>query len=182
MSNVIPRRPGMTFEQRERAIGMLTAGMSARDIARHFQLCESTISRLLNRFQPTGNVEDRLRSGRQRKTTPWGGRFLMTSPRRNRFLSSRKLGRLLRNATGTRVCDRTVCDRTVCDRTRRSIESVPSLRWHSADVTELSSLLLYRICNNITLGFSNMIMPVHTLRGMSRTFYASITSMCCSGL
>ena len=26
MSNVIPRRPGMTFEQRERAIGMLTAG------------------------------------------------------------------------------------------------------------------------------------------------------------
>ena len=40
------RRPGMmgmTFEQRETAIGMLTAGMSARDVARHFQL--------LNRFQ-----------------------------------------------------------------------------------------------------------------------------------
>ena len=36
MSNVIPRRPGMTFEQRERAIGMLTADMSARDVARHF--------------------------------------------------------------------------------------------------------------------------------------------------
>ena len=49
-------------------------------------------------------------------------------------------------------------------------------------VTELSSLLLYRICNNITLGFSNMIMPVHRLRGIPRTFYASITSMCCSGL
>ena len=29
-----------------------------------------------------------------------------------------------------------------------------------------------------------MIMPVHTLRGISgpRTFYASITSLCCSGL
>ena len=25
------RRPGMTFEQRERAIGMLTADMSAKD-------------------------------------------------------------------------------------------------------------------------------------------------------
>ena len=37
MSNVIPRRPGMTFEQSERAIGMLTAGMSARDVARHSQ-------------------------------------------------------------------------------------------------------------------------------------------------
>ena len=55
MSNVIPRRPGMTFEQRERDISMLTAGMSARDVARHFQRHESTVSRLLNRFQQTGN-------------------------------------------------------------------------------------------------------------------------------
>ena len=54
MSNVIPRRPGMTFEQRERAIGTLTADMSARDVARHFQRHESTISRLLNRFQHMG--------------------------------------------------------------------------------------------------------------------------------
>ena len=61
MSNVIPHRPGMMFEQRERAIGMLTAGMSARDVARHFQRHESTISRLLNRFQQTGNVADRPR-------------------------------------------------------------------------------------------------------------------------
>ena len=50
ISNVILRRPGMTLEQRERAIGMLTAGMSARDVDRHIQRHESTISRLLNRF------------------------------------------------------------------------------------------------------------------------------------
>ena len=49
-------------------------------------------------------------------------------------------------------------------------------------LTELSSLLLYRICNNITLRFSNVIMPVHTLQGIPRTLNASITSMCCSGL
>ena len=108
MSNVIPRRPGMTYEQRARAIGMLTAGMSVRDVARHFQPHESTISRLLNRFQQTGNVADRPRSGRPRKTTPREDRFLTTSSRCNRFLSSRKLGRLLRNATCTKVCDRTV--------------------------------------------------------------------------
>ena len=110
MSTVIPRRPGMTFKQRERAIGMLTAGMSARDVARHFQRHESTISRLLNRFQLNGNVEDRPTSGRPRKTKPRGDRFLTTSSRRNRFLPSRKLGRLLRNATGTRG-DRTVRNR-----------------------------------------------------------------------
>ena len=111
MSNVIPRWPGMTFDQRERAIGMLTAGMSARDVARHFQRHESTISRLLNRFLQTGNVADRPRSDRPRKTTPRKDRFLPTSSRSSRFLSSRKLGRLLRNATGTRVCDRTVRNR-----------------------------------------------------------------------
>ena len=111
MSNVIPRRPGMTFEQRERAIGMLTASMSARDFDRHFKRHESTISRLLNKLQQTGNVADRPRSGRPRKTTPWEDRFLTNSSRRYRFLSSLKLGRLLRNTTGTRVCDRTVRNR-----------------------------------------------------------------------
>ena len=111
MSNVIPRRPGKTFEQRERAIGMLIAGMSARDDARHFKRHESTISQLLNRFQQTGNVADRPRSGRPRKTTPREDRFLTTSSRRNRLLSSRKLCRLLRNATSTRVCNRTVRNR-----------------------------------------------------------------------
>ena len=111
MSNVIPRRPGMTFEQSERAIGIVTSGMSARDVARHFQSHESTIRRLLNRFQQTGNVADRHRSGRPHKTTPREDRFLTTSSRRIIFLSSRKLGRLLRNATGTRVCDRTVRNR-----------------------------------------------------------------------
>ena len=89
---MIRRRPEMTFEQRERAIGMLIARMSARDVARHFQLHESKRSRLLNRFQQTGNVADRLRSGIPRKTTPREDRFLPTSSRRNRFLSSRKLG------------------------------------------------------------------------------------------
>ena len=74
-------RPGMTlmtFEQRERAIVMLTAGMSARDVARHFQRHESAISRLLNRFQQTKTVADRPRSDRPRKTTPQEDRFLRT--------------------------------------------------------------------------------------------------------
>ena len=171
MSNVIPCRSRMTFEQRERAIGMLTAGMSARDVARHFQRHESTLSRLLDRFQQTGNVADPPRLGRPGKTTSLEDRFLTTSSRRNRFLSSQKLGRLMRNATDTRVCDRTIRSRLQA-----------TLRWNSADVTELSSLLLYGICNNITLGFSNIIMPVHSLRCIPRTCYASITSMCCSGL
>ena len=101
----------MTFKQRERAIGMLTASMSARDVTRHFQRHESTKSPSLNRFHQTGNVADLPRLGRPCKTTPREDRFLTTLSRRKRFLSSRKLDRLLRNATGTRVCNRTVRNR-----------------------------------------------------------------------
>ena len=95
---------------------MLSASLSARDVTRHFQRHESTISRLLNRFQQTWNVADRPRSGRLRKTTPRENRFLTTSSRRNRILSSRKLGCLLMNATSTRVCDRTVRNRLLAAR------------------------------------------------------------------
>ena len=85
--------------------------MSARDVARHFQCHKSATSQLLNRFQQTGNVVDQPRSGRQCKTMQGEDCFLTTSSRRNRFLSSRKLGGVLKNATGTRVCDRTVRNR-----------------------------------------------------------------------
>ena len=47
-------RPGMTFEQREWAIGMLTAGMSARDVARHFKRHESTIMDYWTDFSKLG--------------------------------------------------------------------------------------------------------------------------------
>ena len=105
------RRPGMTLEERQRAVGMLMAGMLIRDVARHFNRDNSTICRLRSRFQQTGNVADRPRSGRPRKTTPREDRFITTSSRRNRFMCSRRIGRLLRNATGTRVCDRTIRNR-----------------------------------------------------------------------
>ena len=39
---------------------------------------------------------------------------------------------------------------------------------------ESSSLLLCRICNNITLGFSNMRMPIHTLRSIPGTFNVNV--------
>ena len=83
----------------------------ARDVARHFQCHKSRISRLLNRFQQTGNAVDRPKSGRPHNTMPWEDHFLTTSSLSNRFLSTRKLGHLLRNGTDSRVCDRTVRNR-----------------------------------------------------------------------
>ena len=124
----------MTFEQSERAIGMLTAGMSSRDVAWHFQHHKLTTSRILNRFQQTGNVADRPRSGRPRITTPWEDRFLTTSSRRNRFLSSRKLGLLLRNATGTRVCSQDSQELEALERLYRSTGLI-FLQWQKKFLT-----------------------------------------------
>lgn len=55
--------------QRERVISMLSAGRSARDVARFFAVHESTISCLRARFEATNSTSDRLRSGRPCVTT-----------------------------------------------------------------------------------------------------------------
>ena len=55
----IEHRPGMTFEQRERAIGMLTAGMSAKDAAQHFQPHESTTEQISANWERHGPTEIR---------------------------------------------------------------------------------------------------------------------------
>lgn len=112
------RRPGLTLDQRNVAIGMLTAGMMVKQVAQHFQVSESAISRLRTKFQQTGSVKDRPRSGRPRKTSRREDNYIVTSSRRDRFLSSTKLAGLVRNATGTRICARTVRNRLRAARLR----------------------------------------------------------------
>lgn len=82
------KRPGLSENERQRAIGMLTAGCSQRDVAQEFNVHPSTICRLWNRFRTTGNVSDRQRSGRPRKTTVRQDRFIVTTSRRNRFMAA----------------------------------------------------------------------------------------------
>ena len=68
----INKSPYLTFIQREKIVGKgkivkkITAGLSARHFARHFQHHEFRRG-LLNRFQQTENKVDRPRSGRPRK-------------------------------------------------------------------------------------------------------------------
>ena len=77
------------------------------------------------------DVADQPRSGRPRKTTPREDRFLTTSSRRNRILSSKKLGRVLRNAIGTRVCDRRVRNKLQAARLRESGIGYIPLTWQN---------------------------------------------------
>ena len=60
------RRPAMSTEQSNQAIGMFRDGMGVTAIALHFGVSASTISRLRDRFEHTGSVKDRPRSGRPR--------------------------------------------------------------------------------------------------------------------
>ena len=63
---IMPRLPE---HERSVAIGMLQAGTRVSDVARHFNCHPSTIQRLRDRYQATGTVKDRRRSGQPRLTT-----------------------------------------------------------------------------------------------------------------
>ncbi len=62
--------PQMLQVLRERAIGMLTAGMSTRAVAHELNVNFSTISRLQRRFREFGSTFNRPQNRRLRITTP----------------------------------------------------------------------------------------------------------------
>ncbi len=62
--------PQMSQVLRERAIGMLTAGIFTRAIARELNVHFSTISRLQRRFREFGCTSNRPHNRRPRVTTP----------------------------------------------------------------------------------------------------------------
>ncbi len=62
--------PQMSQILRERAIGMLTTGMSTRAVACELNVHFSTISRLQRRFREFGSPSSRPHNRRPRVTTP----------------------------------------------------------------------------------------------------------------
>ena len=89
-------------------IGMLTESMMNKQIARHFQACECTISSLRTKIRQIGSVENRHHADRPRKTTRREDIDNVTSFKRNQFLSRARTPGLVRNATGTGICVKTV--------------------------------------------------------------------------
>lgn len=105
------RRQAMTLERRNQAIGMLQGGMGVRAVSLHFGVSPSTISRLRDRFDETGSVQERPRSGRPRKTTDVEDRYVRVTSRRNRFLSAPKLANHLYTTSHVRVTPQTIRNR-----------------------------------------------------------------------
>ena len=89
-----------------------------KEVAQQFHVSESAISRLRTKYRQTGTIKDRPRPARPRKTTRREDNFIVTSSRRNRFLSSTRIAGLVRNATGTGICAKTVRNRLQAARLR----------------------------------------------------------------
>ena len=74
----------LTIPERWQAVGMHNGGFSYIRVADHFRVNQSIIVRLMQRLRQTGNVTDRPRAGKPRKTTPREDR-LISRRARQRF-------------------------------------------------------------------------------------------------
>ena len=86
--------PRTTIGQRWRVVALREAGMSSRAISARLGIPKSTVCDIFNRHaQRPGDVADRHRSGRPRKTTPREDRRLGRIALRKRFCTSMELRR-----------------------------------------------------------------------------------------
>ena len=99
----------LTIPERWQAVGMHNGGFSHRRVADHFRINHSIIVRLMQRFRQTGNVTDRPRTGRPRKTTPREDRLISRRARQRPFSTAGALRGNL--ALGVHISTHTVIRR-----------------------------------------------------------------------
>ena len=83
-------RQRMPPQERLRAIGMIQAGLSHRQVAVTLNRGHRIIDRLWNRYIQTGMTTDRLRSERPRVTSSRDDQYIVTCALRQRALNSRR--------------------------------------------------------------------------------------------
>ena len=103
--------PRIPTNLRERAIGMLNAGMATNEVARVVGCSSRSIRNLRQRFQATGRTEDLPRSGRPRVTTPGQDRYIMNTHLRNRFQTATATAANTPGTHNNRISDQTVRNR-----------------------------------------------------------------------
>lgn len=103
--------PRLPQNLRERAVGMLQAGMRLVQIARQLGTTSRTVRRLRERFNATGVTNDRPRSGRPRVTTRGQDRYIVTSHLRDRFMPAVVTARNTPGTHNNRISAQTVINR-----------------------------------------------------------------------
>ncbi|XP_062616288.1 uncharacterized protein LOC134278001 [Saccostrea cucullata] len=104
-------RRHLTGFEAAQAVGMLQSGSTQRTVAAHYNVSQSVISRSWNRFQHTGTVAGRPRSGRPRSTTARQDPYLVNMAKWQRFQSPLRLNTDFQTATRVRVTPQTVQNR-----------------------------------------------------------------------
>ena len=87
---------------------MLESGHRQVNVAERLEVFQSVISRLFNRHRCTGSIEERIRSGRSRKTTPINDRVLTLDSRRHLILTAQHLAQNFHHSTGVVISHHTV--------------------------------------------------------------------------
>ena len=80
--------PRLNNDERNQAIGILNAGMSATVVSRHFGCTRKTIEGLRRRLRVAGNLADRPRSDRSRVTTSTDDCYIVLQHLRDRRLTA----------------------------------------------------------------------------------------------
>jgi transposase len=120
-------RRKLTIPERWQCVGMHNGGFSHRRVADHFRVNHSIIVRLMQPPRQTGNVNDRPRAGRPRKTTQKENRRISIRTRQRRFSTTGALRGNL--AFGGLIGTRTVIRSLHGMRARRPIKG-PQLTIH----------------------------------------------------
>lgn len=156
--------PRLNEAQRNNAIGRLEAGKSQTAVARVFNVNQSTISHLRNRFRQHGSTRDLPRSGRPRVTTASQDRYIRLQHLRERFRTATSTASSIPG--GRRISDQTVRNRLrdAGIRARRLVRAVvlnrqhrqnrlqwsrthrvwPQQRWNTVWFSDESRFLLHR--------------------------------------
>ena len=118
--------PRLNQNQRIQALTMLARGDNVSNVSRAFGCHRNTIIRLHQRFQQTGGVADRHRSGRPR----------VTNPRTDRFITLTHLPRCFQTATSS-ARQYGITKHTVLRRLRQARQPIRPRRpyWTSAYTT-----------------------------------------------
>ena len=103
--------PHLRQHERDRAVGMVQAGMHQIEIANHFECSKLTITRLMSRLRQTGSTSDRSRSGCPREMTLRQDRHIRLIHLRDRFVPATVTARQTQGRHNPRISAQTVCNR-----------------------------------------------------------------------
>lgn len=101
----MPRLQGAILE---RIIGMVSAGVSRREVARRFNIAYSMVNRAWIRYQNNNSPQYTHGGGRQRVTNPAEDRFLRRTALQNRRTNATQLKRAFQVATGNIISTSTI--------------------------------------------------------------------------